>query len=612
MKKTMFKSLIATCVCICIFIFGTLCAEASPYQLGDVDTDGSVNAGDALLALQSAAQIRELDADQTDAADVNKDGVVSAEDGLQILKVAAKLDIFRIPVTLTVGGDPYTIDKIFDAGAYVWNYTLTPESGLTVTKELKELSEGSQLGMMAEQVYTIQAQEAGTYELHFRLCPVGRPEEAADEEMLFEFHVKEANALTPYALSEAEYPKMALYPANAANFDDPAYEAWRRDVANQRRDLGDISALQNFFKESAATFLKDTKGENKIYSPLNVYMALSMLAQTTAGESQEQILTLLGSPDMAALRKQASDIWNCSYRDDGAMTTILASSLWLNKNVKFQQNTLKTLAEDFYASAYQGEMGSAAFDQALQDWLDLQTGGLLKEQAAGIKMDPETVLSMAATIYYKAKWDNEFSANSTTPQTFHTPNGDIETDFLHQREAQAYYWGDHFAAVSQKIALGGDMWFLLPDENIDPETLLSDEEAMAFLFTAQKDKWTSQKELQVNKAIPKFDVASSFDLKEGLKTLGVTDVFDTAKADFTPLTTDETKFALAKADHEARVMIDEKGCKAAAFTVLMYPTAPEPPKDEVDFVLDRPFLFCITGENGLPLFVGVVNAPVAK
>ncbi len=29
----------------------------------------------------------------------------------------------------------------------------------------------------------------------------------------------------------------------------------------------------------------------------------------------------------------------------------------------------------------------------------------------------------------------------------------------------------------------------------------------------------------------------------------------------------------------------------------------------MDFVLDRPFLFAITAEDGLPLFVGLVNRP---
>lgn len=34
-----------------------------------------------------------------------------------------------------------------------------------------------------------------------------------------------------------------------------------------------------------------------------------------------------------------------------------------------------------------------------------------------------------------------------------------------------------------------------------------------------------------------------------------------------------------------------------------------PPDESVDFTLDRPFLFAITGDMDLPLFVGVVNQP---
>jgi serine protease inhibitor len=33
----------------------------------------------------------------------------------------------------------------------------------------------------------------------------------------------------------------------------------------------------------------------------------------------------------------------------------------------------------------------------------------------------------------------------------------------------------------------------------------------------------------------------------------------------------------------------------------------EPRYDEIDFVVDRPYIFVITGEDGSVLFVGVVN-----
>ena len=410
--------------------------------------------------------------------------------------------------------------------------------------------------------------------------------------------------LPTYALAVAKYPQMAPYPKDD---DAQAYNAWRESVRAQQRDLGDVSALQTFFRNSTATFLSDADGQNKVYSPLNVYMALSMLAQLTGGESRGQILTLLGSDSMDALRRQASDVWNANYRDDGALTSILASSVWMNQEIDYNQETMDVLARDFYASSYRGKMGSDEYNDALQEWLDRQTGGLLTEQARQIEMDRDTVLALATTVYFKAKWTDEFSEKETSRQTFHGPQGDVETDFLHQSNEQYYYWGDKFSAVCQDFTEGGEMWFLLPDEGVTPEELLADEEAMKFLFA--RDEWENKTDLLVNKAIPKFDVSSQFDLQDGLERLGVTDVFDRTKADFSAMTTDVDGYPYLKvANHASRVTIDEKGCTAAAFTVMIAITE-SVPSEKVDFVLDRPFLFCITGDSGLPLFVGVVNTP---
>ena len=37
--------------------------------------------------------------------------------------------------------------------------------------------------------------------------------------------------------------------------------------------------------------------------------------------------------------------------------------------------------------------------------------------------------------------------------------------------------------------------------------------------------------------------------------------------------------------------------------------APPPAEDEIDFVLDRPFIFVLRSRDGLPLLAGVVNEP---
>lgn len=420
------------------------------------------------------------------------------------------------------------------------------------------------------------------------------------------------------AVSNAIYPQTAPYPDEAqyvnadGSLDDTywdAYETWSDDYRKRLDLLGDYGGeLDSFFTDSIRQLLADSQGQNKICSPVNVYMALGMLAEVTDAESREQILTLLGSDSVGDLRTQANTIWNANYMNDGINTTILASSLWLNEDVDFVQATLDTLAQNYYASTYQGVMGSDELNHALQRWLDEQTGRLLNEEASNIFLDDDTVMALATTINFHAKWSNEFNEEATQNGVFHGVDGDIDCDFMHEDQT-SYYWGEKFSAVSKYLENDSDMWFILPDENVSVDELLQDEQLMEFILS-DKYEWANNEYVTVHLSVPKFDVSSDMDLISDLKALGVTDVFDPAISDFTPLTLDVGEIYLSQAKHAVRVKIDEEGCTAASYTVMAAVAAGLPPEEEMDFVLDRPFIFVITGIGEMPLFIGVVNQPV--
>ena len=415
----------------------------------------------------------------------------------------------------------------------------------------------------------------------------------------------------PFLLSAAEYPEAPRYPDEENGRDQAEYKVWLEDLqARLELGRGQSAALGDFLAVSARQLLTGAAGENRVYSPLNVYLALAMLAEVTGGESREQILDALGAESLEGLREQAGAVWNAAYRDDGVTTTVLASSLWLSEDLAYRQETLDALAEYYYASAFRGEMGSAEFDRALQSWLNEQTGGLLEEQAAGLELEAETVLALAATICFKAGWADEFSEGLTGEQVFHSPEGDVTCGFLRQSGGGTYYWGEGFSAVGQSFRHGGTMWFLLPDEGVRAEELLAGGEALDFLRAP--GEWENAKNLTVHLAVPKFDVRSDLDLVGGLRAMGITDVFDATASDFTPLMDGAEGIAVTQVQHAARVTIDEEGCAAAAYTGIEAPGAAPQPKEEeeIDFVLDRPFLFAVTDGGGLPLFLGVVNRPV--
>ncbi len=407
-------------------------------------------------------------------------------------------------------------------------------------------------------------------------------------------------------IAAPEYPQMASYPT--LEYSDEAYQAWRASLAAQRRDSGYQVGMTTFLTASTGEILSGAEGENRVYSPLSLYVALAMLSEISGGETQAQLLALLGCERVEDLRQRTADLWNATYRNDGAVTRLLATSLWLNESIPFNAETLRLLAESYYAASYRGRMGSTAFDAALQDWLNQQTNGLLSGPVSDLRLPSDGVLALASAVSFSARWSNTFRPAANVDGVFHSPVGELPCTFMRTNTRDELFWGDSFRAVRCDFEQGGAMWFILPDEGQTPDALLADENCLRFL--AGDRSGADSRRVLIHLSVPKFDVSSQMELSEGLRALGVTDVFDAEAADFSPLTSAEMPLFLSQVRHDARVTIDEEGCQAAAYTVMMMCGGALPQEmDEVDFVLDRPFLFVITSEDGLPLLIGVVNQP---
>ncbi len=373
-----------------------------------------------------------------------------------------------------------------------------------------------------------------------------------------------------------------------------------------KQPAGYADSADGFFRDSIRTFLADCGTENTACSPLSVYMALSMLAESTGGGSRQQILDALGAGSIEALRTQAGQIWNAHYRTEETAAMTLANSLWLDEGYDYAPTAVDTLAESYYASVYQGDLGTDQMNKALQGWVNEQTKKLLKEQASGLELDKDCILALASTIYYNVQWSTNFNGKRNESGIFHTPSGDVEATYLRQDFARSYSYGEGFSAVSLWLRDGGRMWLVLPDEGMSAQELLNTQ-ALDLIFAPDTVQSTN---IIVHLSVPKFDIASQSDLVGDLKKLGITDVSDPATADFSPMILSQAQPYLGEAQHAARVAIDENGVTAAGYTVLdVNDAAAMPPDGEIDFILDRPFLFIIESDDGLPLFAGIVNEP---
>ena len=416
--------------------------------------------------------------------------------------------------------------------------------------------------------------------------------------------------LLKYAIEQADYP---AYPAfvNAEDYyrrdggwDHAAYEQAQEAARQMLADMGkneeaDSAAVLNFADKTAGRVLASRGVENGVYSPVSLYTAMALLAEICGGESREQVLAAMGFDQVETMRTAVHQLWLDSYCDSGVVTCRMGSSLWLNEQVEYGEETLQTLAEQYFASSYRVAMGSEEAGRAIGDWINRQTGGLLSEEADNIRTEAMTLLQLYTTLYFKARWKDTFFPDATEKGIFHAPSGDMECDFMRAHRTGGYRKGEGYtAAVLPFAANGGYMTFCLPDEGVALSELLGREELVSQL------REMTQYGSIVHWALPRFDVKADTPLNELVKELGITAAFDGQNADFTPLTA--TPAFLSSVRQAARVKIDEEGVEAAAFTEMAVCTS-SLPMGEVEMTLDRPFLFAIYDANGLPLFVGTVQ-----
>ena len=425
-----------------------------------------------------------------------------------------------------------------------------------------------------------------------------------------------------YLVSGAVYPEMAPHPQPrdyiklSGYVDDDAYhkvhDPWLADRKRQRdQPEGYAEVPKAYLSEEIAAFFANANNKNPVLAPVNTYIALAMLAEVTAGTTQAEILSAAHAESINTLRDNAHAVWMANYCDDGALTSVMASSLWLSDTLHYWDDTIHTLTENYFASVYQGTMGEPDYDRALQNWIDAQTGGLLQNESANLRLDPLTVLAMVTTTEYQAQWTVKFSPSDTEDGIFHGTDGDTECAYMKKSGDRTYYWSDRFAAIGLPLRESGTMWLLLPDEGVDAASLLAEGDGTAFLLSGGET--AENKRVIVHLSLPKFDVTSDTTLGDTWESLGITSVFG-ENADFSLLLSDDDSDfpaygTLSQVQHAVRVAVDEDGVTAAAYTLEALSGAAPPPDEEVDFVLDRPFVFGITSHDGLPLFVGVVDRP---
>lgn len=426
-----------------------------------------------------------------------------------------------------------------------------------------------------------------------------------------------SNLVKRYEVVGAEYPKLAKNPDGKKYLFGLGYdkdqEKWFENYEKLKGTY--VEELHTFVENTVDTLMPYSENDNVLYSPSNLYMTMSLLAEIAGGNTRQQILDAMFVDNIEQVRDNAKMLWEANYWDDGVTCSILGNSMWLNGEMQYNEDTLDNIKSNYYASVFSGDVKDKKYEKAMKKWISEQTKGMLDNYAEELEMSD--CANLVSTIYFNGKWAEEFSEEDTTEDVFHANAGDITCKFMHNKEEHTVVCGDKYLAVKLNYKGRGSMVVILPDEGFSVKDIMSDKSYLELFEILSRDRNGNLSEAEynnriatktVNLSMPKFDVSQSNDIREELMKIGITDAFDANKADFSELTSD-TQVYLDQALQAVRVTTDEKGTEAAAYTFIGLKNGASMPAEEIEFVVDRPFIFAMLDDEVNINFMGIVNQP---
>lgn len=208
-----------------------------------------------------------------------------------------------------------------------------------------------------------------------------------------------------------------------------------------------------------------------------------------------------------------------------------------------------------------------------------------------------------------------FNESLTEPKPFYRETGELIGDvpMMYQRALFPYTKLRSLNASVVELPYGKEdrlcMLLLLPFYNVSLTSVfhnLRSHDIARLDYEIHKwDNTNDYDDSDVYLSLPSFNIDSDLELRTVFEDMGITDIFDPAKADLSKLSADPT--FVSRIFHKAVIQVNEAGTVASAFTgsTVSFKQAP------TEFVFNRPFGFLITDKTTKTLlFAGQVRNPL--
>ncbi|XP_041482669.1 leukocyte elastase inhibitor-like isoform X1 [Lytechinus variegatus] len=353
-----------------------------------------------------------------------------------------------------------------------------------------------------------------------------------------------------------------------------------------------LARANNEFAVNLYKALSETHpDQNLFFSPLSVSTALGMTHLGARGTSSKQMrevlrFDLLEEEHLHASFKQLNALF---YESSSKYTLKSANKLFGKAGAEFLQEFLDNTG-NFYNSAFEAVKDFAAPEarKGINDWVAKETENKIQNLIPDGILNSLTKLVLVNAIYFKSTWDQAFDNESTKSGVFKMDQETAHLRMMH-KEGEPMMTDDKTRKcfVLEMPYDGNDLSMLavLP---WDDDGLEQVEEQMTM---EALDFWDS--DLEPEQAMywfPRFKLEDTFSLSSILQSMGMTDPFESGKADFSGITGDQS-LHISEVIHKAFVEVNEEGTEAAAATGVTMMKRSLGKRYRLRF--DHPFLFLI-------------------
>lgn len=373
--------------------------------------------------------------------------------------------------------------------------------------------------------------------------------------------------------------------------------ATEKEMAAQQGDFASTLSLELYRQ------LGGEKMDNWLVSPFSLQCALGMLSNGANGETHEEILYTLGLSQYSQEEVNAyfKKLIEGLHTVNSAITVKTANSVWGNAEVPLKDDFQKMNIENYSAMVSQLDFSDPSAVEQINAWCNQTTEGLILSILE--EVNPTATVYLLNSLYFKARWESEFAPEKTQEGDFNTSSGKVvKADFMQTQRMAAYVENEWFTSTS--LSYQNDSYVM---RLILPQPEISIDQVLQALSESDENLWKNTILADINLKMPRFALENKLDLVSTLQALGMKKAF-TNEADFSSMSDIATYISLVQ--QATRLKVDEEGSEGAAVTVIEGDLMSPLPEEEVDFFLDRPFLFQILEPaTGTVLFMGQVGSP---